>query len=276
MFNGLAINPAYAGSREIISATGLFRKQWVGIKGAPTTQTYTIDAPVSEEKVGLGLTIYNDKIGVSNNLGAYFSYAYRFKIAKGNLAFGLQAGVNQFKATYSTVTYTEQSSVDGAFVENVNQISPNFGSGVYYNTDRFYLGASVPRLLDVKITNGGTSATIIQTRHYFFTTGYVFDLNPDIKVKPSILFKMVKGAPMQLDLNANFWFFDALAVGASYRSGDSFDVLLELQLNRQIRIGYAYDFTTSELRKYNSGSHEIMLRYELGFTKSKMITPRYL
>lgn len=275
MFNQLLLNPAYAGNHEVISANALYRDQWVGIDGAPVTETFSIDAPLHKNKVGIGLTIYNDKIGITKNTGGYFSYAYRIKFRKGTLALGLQAGLSHLRATYNDVQYSQDNNMyDFSFSQNLNELFPNFGSGMFYNTDKFFCGVSVPYLLKKSLFQSSNIQGYRQAQHYFASTGYLFNLKRGLVLKPSILFKYVDGAPLQVDFNANLWFYGLLGIGASYRTGDSFDALLELQLNNQLRLGYAYDYSLTELNRFNYGSHEIMLKYEFSFKKARIITPR--
>lgn len=274
MFNGLVLNPAYAGSHESISVTALSRIQWVGIDGAPNTQTFSIHSPVPGKNVGLGAFFVRDNIGVTTQNNFYLSYAYRMQMSKGILSFGLQGGFSD-----TSVSYDELGIADSNLSGTESTFNPNFGAGVYYLTDRFYAGASIPYILNSGSNNEGNSLPddieTEQIQHYYVTTGTVFDLSHMVKLKPSILVKAVSGAPIEFDFNANVLFDDRLWVGVSYRSFDSIDLLLELQVNQQLRFGYAYDFTTSDLRKVNSGSHEIMLNYRFVFSKSKIVTPRY-
>lgn len=274
MFNGLVLNPAYAGSHESISVTALSRIQWVGIDGAPNTQTFSIHSPVPGKNVGLGAFFVRDNIGVTTQNNFYLSYAYRMQMSKGILSFGLQGGFSD-----TSVSYDELGIADSNLSGTESTFNPNFGAGVYYLTYRFYAGASIPYILNSGSNNEGNSLPddieTEQIQHYYVTTGTVFDLSHMVKLKPSILVKAVSGAPIEFDFNANVLFDDRLWVGVSYRSFDSIDLLLELQVNQQLRFGYAYDFTTSDLRKVNSGSHEIMLNYRFVFSKSKIVTPRY-
>lgn len=280
MFNTLAINPAYAGSRNVLSATGLIRSQWVGIEGAPETQTISFDAAMPNKRVGLGVQIFNDKIGVTRTSGASLSYAYRIPTENGTMAFGLLGSLTNYKADYVNVRLNSGSPVDGAFAYDINKLMPNFGAGIYYNTDRLYLGASLPHLLNNRLANGNdvvgnSTLAARQYLHLFVMAGYVLPMGYDFKLKPSLLFKGVKGSPMQLDLNCNLWVKDVIGIGAQYRTGDAVAGILEIQASDQIRIGYSYDYTTSGLTDYNSGSHEIMLRYEFGFNRSRIVAPRY-
>lgn len=280
MFNSLAINPAYAGSRNVLSATALFRSQWTGIAGAPKTGTFTIDAPINEKRIGLGLQVFSDKLGITSTSGAVASYAYRIRTDKGTLSFGLQASGSQYKANYTSVVLDpENAGNDPAFSTNANKFLLNFGTGVYYNSDRFYIGLSAPELLTNKLHNNTTELengpVAKQEIHLFFAAGYVFPLSDEFKLKPSVLFKGVKGAPLEGDFNATLWIKDVIAVGAQYRTNADVSGLLELQLSPQIRLGYAYDHSITPLRNYNSGGHEIMLRYEFGFEGIKILSPRY-
>lgn len=273
MFNALALNPAYAGSRNVISATALYRNQWSGIKGAPETTTLTIDAPIDDKKIGLGLQLFSDKLGITSNTGLVASGAYRIRMDKGSLSFGLQTSLSGFKANYQNVVLDPSgSNTDMAFQDNVNKFLFNVGTGVYYNSDKFYVGLSAPQLLPNKLYSTNLSK---QEIHLFLTAGVVFALNDDFKLKPSIMVKEVKGAPIEGDLNATLWIKDVLAIGAQYRSNADVSGLLEVQATPQIRIGYAYDHSITKLQQFNSGSHEIMLRYEFGFSKDKFISPRY-
>lgn len=278
MFNGLAINPAYAGSRDVFSATGLFRTQWTGIEGAPVTQTVSGHAPLIKERIGLGLTLINDKIGVTNNFTVIGSYAFRIKFKTGTLAMGLQAAITQYRANFTDVRFSvDPTSTDPAFDQNIQRTLPNFGAGLYYNTEKWYVGFSVPQLINRELSDG-TKSSARQSRHMFLTAGYVFDVSPTIKIRPSFLAKYVSGAPFSIDANANVWLFDRFAVGASYRLGDAVNFLAEAKVTNNISVGYAYDLTLTQLRKYNSGSHEIMLRIEFGVGskgKTRILTPRY-
>ncbi|WP_443937398.1 PorP/SprF family type IX secretion system membrane protein [Pedobacter sp. MW01-1-1] len=278
MFNTLAINPAYAGSRNVASVTALYRSQWVGMEGAPRTGTVTLDAPINNKKIGLGLQIYSDKIGVTSTTGATASYAFRIQMDKGTLALGLQGGVSQFRADFTSVDLGSVYQYDGAFSNNVNKTLLNFGAGVYYNTDRFYIGLSAPQVLNNNLTNFTVNQDVAFTgtaTHLFLASGYVFPLGADLHLKPSVLLKGVKGAPIEADLNATLWIKDALGFGIQYRTEAAVAAMIEFQASKQFRIGYSYDYSTTSLVQYNTGSHEIMLRYEFGFPKGKILSPRY-
>lgn len=277
MFNTLAINPAYAGSRNVTSATALFRNQWTGIEGAPRTGTLTLDAPILDKRIGVGLQVFTDKLGVTQTTGAVISGAYRIRMNEGTLAFGLQGNINQFRADYNNVNLNT-NSYDPAFAYNVNKVLFNFGTGVYYNSDRFFVGLSVQDLVKNRLTDFSTNNSDFrntQAMHVFFSSGYVFSLSDDFKFKPSFLVKGVKGAPIEGDINATLWIKDVVGIGVQYRTSADVAGLIEIQASPQIRIGYSYDYSTTALRNFNSGSHEIMLRYEFGFSSGKILSPRY-
>ena len=274
MFNMLAVNPAYAGSREVLSATALYRQQWSGIDGAPKTFTFSADMPIANRKVGLGLNIFNDRIGVSNTNGVSANYAYRIHTGKGVLALGLEAGLIQYRADYSSLKISSTGQGDPSFNQNINSTKPNFGAGIYYSTDRFYIGASVPTLVSYNIS-GLDSVVAYQKRNYFGMAGFVFRLSHNLALKPSTLVKYANGRPLQIDINTNLWIHDVLGIGVSYRTGDAFIGMLEIQATPNLRFGYAYDYTLTSLNRYSSGSHELMLRYEFAKPVTKVISPRY-
>jgi type IX secretion system PorP/SprF family membrane protein len=273
MFNGLAINPAYAGSQESLDLTALAREQWIGLDGAPSTQTFSAHAPLRNQRIALGLLLTHDRIGVSDQTGLYGIYAYRIKLKHGTLSAGLQLGFDSYRTGFSRV----KIEVDGDrhfSVDNARAFLPNFGTGVYYATKKFYAGVSAPQLLN-NLYPGHAQSRARQFRHWFASAGYVIDLNRDLKLKPNVLLKAVQGAPASVDLNTNLLIKETLWVGMSYRSFDALSWLVELQASPKIRIGYAYDMTVSPLKQVNSGSHELMLNYRVSLHKSKIITPRY-
>ena len=278
MFNTLAINPAYAGSRNVISATALFRNQWTGIPGAPKTGTFTIDAPVYNDKIGIGFQFISDKLGVTQTTGAVISAAYRIKMDVGTLSFGVQGNASQYRVNLTDVPLSPSQPYDPAFANNIDKILFNFGTGMYYNSDRFYIGLAAQDLMPNDLSAENTSGAKLsgkQALHLFFSAGYVFPVAEDLKLKPSFLVKGVKGAPIEADLNATLWIKDVIGIGAQYRTSADIAGLIELQATPQIRVGYSYDRSTTSLQNFNSGSHEIMLRYEFGFAKDKILSPRY-
>ncbi|MXV16166.1 PorP/SprF family type IX secretion system membrane protein [Hufsiella ginkgonis] len=280
MFNALAVNPAYAGSRNVLSATALYRTQWTGIKGAPQTGSFTMDAPFYRKRIGAGIQIFNDQLGITKTTGGVVSGAYRIRLDKATLSFGMQGSVTQYRAAYSQVELSPGGSPipDPAFSEDINKVLFNAGAGVYFNSDKFYLGISVPELLRNKLTSQSVSAggeLSRQALHLFVASGVVLPVGDSFKLKPSFLFKGVEGAPLEADINGTIWFKDFIAVGAQYRTSADISAMVELQATPQIRVGYSYDRSLTSLRSYGSGSHEVMLRYEFGFQPDKVLSPRY-
>jgi type IX secretion system PorP/SprF family membrane protein len=280
MFNGLAINPAYAGSHQTLEFTALARQQWAGLDGAPSTQTFTAHSPLKNKSIGLGLSVVHDQIGITNQFGVYGAYSYRIQFHnKGVLAMGMQAGFTQYQEDLTQLQGAIRDPNDPNFAQDeVSKFMPNFGAGLYYYTKRFYMGISSPHIVQNKMDDleMANDLEARQRRHYFYHTGYVFDLSRSVKFKPNLLVKVVEGAPVSADINLNFLFQEVLWAGVSYRSFDSFDALLQLNLTEQFSIGYAYDFaTTTELRRLHSGSHELMLNYCLKPPRRRMLTPRY-
>lgn len=281
-FNTLGVNPGYAGSRDALTVTGLHRSQWVSFPGAPTTQTLTLHAPVFNDKIGLGLSLLNDKIGPTNNAGAFVDFAYKIKVgANGKLAFGIKAGLNMRGAELTSLT-TDQAG-DPNFSQNIqSQLLPNFGFGLYYSLPRFYVGLSTPRLLENKFeSNSSTGGTNLasEARHYYLIAGTIFDLteNGNLKLKPTTFLKVTSGAPVELDVTALFYYKDKIWAGPMIRSGDAFGVLAGLNITDQFSFGYSFDWSFgNSTGRYNAGSHELMLRYDFIFNnKAKIESPRY-
>lgn len=280
IFNGLVLNPAYAGSRDVLTSTVLYRNQWISIPGAPKTGMFTIDAPIKSQKVGVGLNVEFDKIGVTNHTGINGAYSYRINFSKSALSFGVQAGVGFMNTSFTDVKYNEDGTRnDGAFMDNYHELLPNFGFGLYFFSDRFFAGFSIPqiagRTLQKAISSNADGSHLDLANHYFLSSGYLFDLSPDVKLKPSVLLKYVAGAPMEIDVNGMVWFYDMLALGVSYRSLSSLNFLGQIRLTEQLRLGYAYEYATTSLSGLSGGSHEIMLQYQFDFAKGKIVTPRF-
>ena len=272
MINPMVINPAYAGSQESISLTGLIREQWVGLDGAPSTQTFTGHMPFERKRIGVGLSLLHDKIGITDQTGLFAAYAYKIPMSeKGVLSLGIQGGFIHYKARYSEVSDYDPTFQTG----DVSEYHPNFGFGVYYSTDRFYAGFAVPQLIQNKMDRNNPNSDSRLVRHYFFHSGYVIDLNPSLKLKPNALLKIVGGAPIELDLNANLYIKELLGVGLSWRSFESIIMILQVQATKNLNFGYSYDFGTTALRQVSAGSHEFSLNYRFTTHKSKIITPRY-
>ena len=280
MFNGLVLNPAYAGSQNTFEATGLYRKQWVGFEDSPATLTFSAHSPIDnihntrgkKSKVSLGLTIVNDRIAITEQTGIHGSYAYRIKLRnKANLAMGIQAGVDQLRVEYSKLELDDPSFAIG----DVIRWKPNFGAGVYYNTERLYFGLSAPRLLETNFDNRSSSSTLV-VPHYFLTMGYAFEVSYRLKLKPSLLFKSVKGNPLQMDVNCNLLIQEIVNLGISWRSFESLDVIVQIQVNPRFTFGYAYDIPGgSDFAKLNNGSHEFMVNYRVPNKKIKRVSPRF-
>ena len=281
MYNMNVINPAYAGSKENLSIGLLYRSQWLNLDGAPKTATFSIHSPVGNN-VGLGLSVISDKIGPveENNVNADFSYTVNLGGAN-RLAFGLKAGATFQKiGLFSDIGngYTTDPN-DEAFSENVNNTHLNVGTGIFYYTDNYYISLAVPNMLKntyLDITNNGQEYKYgSDVLHYFLSGGYVFDISENTKFKPSFLMKSAFSAPTSLDVSANFLFFDRFELGATYRLDDSVGAMANFAVTPEIRIGYAYDYTTSALNASTSGSHEIMILFDLASFKKVSISPRF-
>ncbi|MGB3776383.1 MAG: type IX secretion system membrane protein PorP/SprF [Leeuwenhoekiella sp.] len=277
MYNMSLINPAYATDNEgVMNLGALYRAQWVGIDGAPTTATFFAHSPISDH-IELGANLIHDEIGdvvKETNINADFAYKLRMS-ASSKLAFGLKAGVSFFNTDFTNLQLgSGGASTDLAFDRNISQTYPTLGVGLFYFSDRYYLGASAPNLLNSEHIEerNGVRGFGAETIHYFLTGGYVFNINTDVKLKPSFMARAVEGAPISLDLNANVLLYDKLEAGIGYRFGDAITGLVNFEVAQGLRIGYAYDYTTSNLSKYNDGSHEIMLLVDLNFLG---LTPRY-
>ncbi|WP_316635931.1 type IX secretion system membrane protein PorP/SprF [uncultured Flavobacterium sp.] len=281
MYNPGIVNPAYAGSRDVMSIFGLYRSQWVGLEGAPKTGTISMHTPIENSKLGLGFSLVNDRIGPSDetNFATDISYtidvSYQYK-----LAFGIKASANLINIDYTKLDVFDPS--DPRFQENVsNKFSPNVGAGVYLYSDNTYVGLSAPALLQTKHFDGsvnydGSSTFFAREQvHYYLMAGHVFDLDYNLKFKPSALVKITEGAPLQVDLSANFLFNEKFTAGVAYRWSAALSALVGFQVSDGLFIGYAYDAETTKLANYNSGSHEIFLRFELFKKFDKITCPRF-
>lgn len=276
MYNTTVINPAYAGTRDALSILALYRTQWVGLDGAPITAAASVHSPMTNSNLGWGLSIVNDEIGpsVEQTISADFSYRITFdNLSK--LSFGFKATGNLLNVDYTKLSIYDPS--DPQLQNNVdNRFSPNFGAGFYWYSDQYYLGVSVPNFLETKHYNDNTrSSTAQESMHYYFMGGYVFDLSDTIKFKPAFLSKVVSGAPLQVDVTANFLFFDKLTLGGAYRINGAVSVLTGFQISDAIFVGYSYDTEATKLANYNSGSHEFFLRFELFKSQAKIYSPRF-
>ncbi|NLP57873.1 type IX secretion system membrane protein PorP/SprF [Lutibacter sp. B1] len=270
MYNMNVLNPAYAGSKGVTSIGLLGRSQWVGVDGAPQTVTLSIHSPIGKF-VGLGFSVIHDEIGPVKEDNVYVDFSYTiFTSDEGRLAFGLKGGV-------SFLDVREVNQVEDGDPLNIpiNKVSPNFGAGIYYYTNRFYVGLSVPNFLETRYLekNKGIYSTASEKMHYFLTSGLVFDLSDNLKFKPSFMFKAVSGAPLSVDLSGNILLDEKFEVGLSYRIDDSISGMIGLNVNNDFRIGYSYDYTITRFGNYNSGSHEIMLLFD--FNRKMIKSPRF-
>ncbi len=274
MFNMSAINPAYVGSRGVVNLNYLGRSQWSGITGAPKTNTISIDGSNLKGNMGLGVQVYNDQIGVFKRNGLNLMASSRVKISEnGILSGGIQLGVLNQRKNYTDVVNIYDKN-DAKFQENKSVTDATLGAGVYYNTDNFYAGVSMPNVLNSTDMNS-SGIQKVSIKHLYITAGYVFDLSEDVKIKPSSLMKVVSGAPIEFDFNTNLWLKDMIGLGVSYRTGDAIVGMAELQLNKNLRIGYAYDYTFSALKAFTTGSNEVMFRYEFGKEAKNIKSTRY-
>ena len=297
MFNTMAINPAYAGSRDVLSLTAVGRHQWVGVNGAPTSYSFTADMPISNEKMGIGLALNSDNVGLLNVVGASFNYAYKIRVGqKTTLSLGVAPKINFVSWDLSKVNNINE--IDPVFTQanSLSKTSPNVGAGLFINNDKSYLGFSIPQIIETDLNSFsvGTNAVESKVRRHFYTMmGFVLG-NGNVKVKPSMMLRYTSGAPLGIDGNVNVWFMDKVALGISGRKSqaaasgvDFMDAaigMIELQLTPQLRFGYAYDINLNRLNDTNktgtnrfvgTPTHEGLLRYEFGYGKNKIITPRY-
>ncbi len=280
MFNTQTINPAYAGTWESVGFMALGRHQWTGISNAPATYTFSMQAPLKNERVAMGLNVINDKVGREKRFYMFADYSYLVPLTeKTNLRLGLKGGFTNYSNNLEE--YTILDSDDPSFVGQINSnFKPNFGVGAFLYGKRAYLGFSIPKIVNSKYENNYENFSIEgELRHYFLIAGAVFDMGQNVKFKPTALtkasFTSETGTPVQLDLSGNFLIKDRLWLGAMWRSGDSYGFIAQFLFAEKLRIGYAIDFSTSNLKHYNNGTHEVMVSYELRFNKEKVVSPRY-
>lgn len=276
LFNGLVINPAYAGSRDALAANLTYRHQWVGFDGAPVTQMMSIHAPLGRRKLGVGILVYNDRIGVSQESGVFTNYAYRIRFRRGKLCLGIGAGMTMLRSQWTTLALQEVA--DQSFANDTRSaIRPNFSTGAFYYTKKWFVGASMPFLILNRYDAGTEGWTFSDTKadlEPMLTGGHVFELNRDIKLKPTTLLRYRIATGLQADLSANLILKDKVWIGASYRTEDAFIASLEVFPTPQWRLGYAYDLGLSSLLPYHNGSHELMVQYEFGY-RIRVKDPRY-
>lgn len=278
MYNTVSVNPAYAGSRGHLSIAGLYRNQWLGLDGAPETQTLNVHTPVGYRGVGLGLSIVNDKIGPTSETYFDVDFSYTIKTSdEGKLSFGLKGSAHMLDIRYSELDEFEVDPQLQSQQDIQNKFSPNIGAGVYYHTDKFYAGISAPRMLETTHFDSSSASTAKEQMNLYLITGYVWDLNPSLKFKPTLLTKTVQGAPLQVDLSANFMLNEKFIGGVAYRWDAAFSGLMGFMLSDQFMIGLAYDREISELgaATFNDGSFEIILRYDFIRNIGNMKSPRF-
>jgi len=276
MYNTVSVNPGYAGSRGHLTIGALHRSQWVGLDGAPTTQTFNIHSPIGYRGVGLGLSVVNDKIGPTSETNFDIDFSYTIYTSdEGRLSFGLKAGANLLDVKFSELN---QFTTDPNLAANIdNRFTPNFGAGVYYHNRKFYVGLSVPRFLETSHFDETSLSEAKEQMNFYFITGYVWDLNTNLKFKPTILTKVAQGAPLQVDLSANFMFNDKFIVGAAYRWDAALSGMFGFNISEGFLIGLGYDREITELGSaaFNDGSFEVILRYDFISSKGNLKSPRF-
>ncbi|KQO25105.1 hypothetical protein ASF10_06285 [Flavobacterium sp. Leaf82] len=276
MYNTININPAYAGSRGALSVFGLYRTQWVGLDGAPETSSFSVNSPINNSNVGIGVSLVNDKIGPTNENNFSVDLSYTVQTSPDfKLSFGIKGTANLFNLDINKLNPENQG--DPQFQDIDNKFSPNVGAGVYWHSNKAYIGLSVPNFIETNRYDDNDVAIFKDKINYYLMAGYVFDLDKleYIKFKPAVLTKMVEGAPLQVDVSANFMFIEKFVVGVAYRWSASVSAMVGFQITDGLYLGYGYDRETTNLNNYNSGSHEIFLRYEFIKNNGKLTTPRF-
>lgn len=272
MFNTIELNPAYAGYRDAIQITSMYRKQWTGFKTAPQSAFFSIDMPITKKRIGLGLKIVDDRDEVTRTFGAQFMYSFKIPMGgNSTLALGLQGGALNYKSDFTTVDVIDAN--DPSFSQNTSSIKLNFGTGVFFNTKKFYIGLSTPNLIRSNIRAKLNDTK--QNMHVYFNTGYIFTLSEGLLIKPSILLRGVAGSPVSFDLNVNVWMAEVLSLGVSYRERSAVVGLVDLKILPNLRMGYAYDHNISRFKLISRGSHEVILRYEIPLKGVAIVSPRY-
>ena len=279
MYNTQVVNPAYLGSTEAVHFGFLTRSQWVDFEGSPQTGSFTISSPVGRRnKTALGLSIVSDVIGPTTEQSLTADYGYTFYNDYGSkITLGLKAGVSNLQVDYSILNLANTS--DEQFSENTSLLSPQIGAAIYYNNDRFYAGFSVPNFLKTKHyeVNGSVfaSAEAKERMHYFLIAGYVFDINDAIKLKPAGMVKIVRGSPIQMDLSANIYFNEKITFGAAYRLDAAISAIAGFALSDRAFVGFAYDYQTTAIQQFSSGSYEMILRFTIPRKGERILTPRF-
>lgn len=270
MFDPLLINPAYAGTQVQLSSTAIYRNQWVNLDGAPKTFTATMHSGFSQTKMGLGIILANDQIGIHSDASVYGVYSYKIKLSESaSLSFGLQGGFNNLRSDYNKLNLKNQGDPNLAGV--LTKMNPNVGTGFFYRNRSFYFGGSSPQLIRNKVFDVEDAPTSVslsrQNRYYYFLTGTTVELSNQVKLFPSALFRFQDEAPFSFDLNTTVVLYNVVGFGVSYRLQEGVVGLFELQINENFHVGYAYDYTASELRQYSNGSHELMINYRIKIPK---------
>lgn len=276
MNNLLTIQPAYAGSSGALNITGISRAQWVGFEGAPNTNTLTINGPLRRFNVGLGLSIVNDKWGPIRQNGVYLDYAYHVKISQDQfLSFGIKGGFNVYQAFLTDLRINDLT--DPVFAYDVNlKFLPNMGLGIMWHSDRFFLGASAPKILKNRIQSENTENVYREVLHFYGMGGYVFFLSDILKFKPTILYRWAERTPSYVDFTGSFLLYDRVWMGATYRLKNSYGLIFQFNVNNQLKFGYSYDQTTFHPTQVNSGTHEFMISYDFVYSRrGRQVAPRY-
>ncbi|MDX1365258.1 MAG: type IX secretion system membrane protein PorP/SprF [Arenibacter latericius] len=274
MYNAMSFNPAYAGNRGSLTFMATYRNQWVGLEGAPKTLNFSVHTPMGLNRVGLGLGVTSDKIGPSSENTVTTDFSYTIQLNRNNmkLSFGLKAGLNLLDIDKNKLMIYDPNDFD---LENKNIAAPVIGTGFYLHSDKWYVGLSTPNILETEEYDDIKVSTATEKMHFYLIAGYVFDLNSEFKFKPAILTKAVSGAPVSVDVSANFLFHERVTLGAAYRWDAAVSALAGFQVNENIMIGYSYDYGTTALSNYNDGSHEIFIRFELGTRIQNKVNPRF-
>jgi type IX secretion system PorP/SprF family membrane protein len=276
LFNGLLINPAYAGSRDAMAINLTYRQQWVGFSGAPTTQILSAHSPIKSTRMSAGLLLLNDRIGVSRETSALANFAYRLPLRHGKLQFGLGGGVSFLQADWSSLAVQDRN--DAQFATNTRgSVQPNFSAGVYYYKKTYFIGASVPFVMTRRYDADRERWTLRNDKAQYqpmITAGYIITLSKQLKLKPSTLVRYTVASGFQADLSSNLIINDRIWAGVSYRSGDAFIGSFEVLPTQQLRLGYAYELGLSAINPYHQGTHELMLQYEFG-KRLNVRDPRY-
>ena len=273
MYNTININPAYAGSRGALSMFALHRTQWVGLEGAPVTNTVSMNTPLNSSNLGLGISLINDKIGPTHENTISDDISYTVPTSETyKLSFGVKATANLFDLDESRLTPAQAGDPS---LQNYNTFSPNIGAGVYLHSDKAYVGLSIPNFIETNRYDDNEVAIFKEKINYYLIAGYVFDFTDSIKFKPAFLSKMTEGAPLQIDVSGNFMINEKFVIGVAYRWSAAMSAMVGFQVSDGMYIGYGYDQETTNLENYNSGSHEIFLRYEIFKNNGKITTPRF-